>query len=175
MFSRKMNAVISLMTTACLFAHAISMAVWTLSSGTVKSAPAFIPRTLCGLMVIHAYISIDLAISAHMNVEKRPCKQYPKLNVSTMIQRISGVLMIIFTGLHIAGATGYLHPPKVIHAIVPLFFAVALAHVAVSVSKAFVTLGLGNARFIKAADVSVKILCGATFIADVVGFYLYFL
>ena len=96
------------------------------------------------------------------------------MNVSTLIQRISGVLMVIFVGLHIAGATKLLQPPKIIHGILPpLFFVIVLVHTAVSTNKAFISLGIGNAKFIKILDIVVKMICGITLIADIIGFYLY--
>ena len=96
------------------------------------------------------------------------------MNLPTIIQRASGVCMVIFAGLHIAGATGALQPPPAVHAILPpLFFVIALAHAAVSTSKAFITLGIGNARFVKAVGVIMKVICAATLVAAVIGFYLY--
>ena len=60
-----------------------------------------------------------------------------------------------------------------LHAILhPLFFAIVLAHVAVSVSKAMITLGIGNAKVIKVVDVVMKVICIATFVAGIIGFYL---
>ena len=125
-------------------------------------------------MILHAMISIDLAISAHSENENRKGKQYPKMNVLTIMQRASGVVMIPVTGLHIAGAAGFMQPPQIVHAILPpVFFAVVLMHTAVSASKAFITLGIGNAKFVKVVDVAIKVLCVATWIASVIGFYLY--
>jgi hypothetical protein len=124
------------------------------------------------LVVVHAIISILLGFLGHKGAEKRKCKEYPKLNVSTMIQRISGVLMLILLVLHIVGASNY-YQPKILHAVLhPLFFAIVLAHVAVSVSKAMITLGIGNAKAVKIVDVAVKVICILTFIASVLGFYL---
>ena len=119
-------------------------------------------------------ISILLAILGHKGAEKRECKAYKKINLSTNIQRISGILLIVFTVLQVLGAVGVLQPPQVVHAILPpLFFALALMHVAVSGSKPFITLGIGNAKFIKIVDIAIKILCVLTLIAAVIGFYLY--
>ena len=96
------------------------------------------------------------------------------MNVSTIIQRISGVLLLFFSGLHVAGAIGYIQPPPIVHAIVPLvFFTIAMVHVGISTSKAFITLGIGNAKFIKTIDIVVKVICGVTLVADLIGFYLY--
>ena len=124
------------------------------------------------LVVVHAIISIVLGILGHKGAEKRKCKEYVKFNVPTMIQRISGVLMLILLVLHIVGASNY-YQPKILHAVLhPLFFAIVLAHVAVSVSKAMITLGIGNLKAVKIVDVVVKVICILTFIASVLGFYL---
>ena len=171
---RKINAVVSLMITFLLLFHAISNAVWMLSMGSIAKHMNFLAWVLTGLMAIHAFISIDLAVSAHVGTEKRKCKSYPQMNLPTIVQRASGVLMVIFTGLHIAGTIGYLEPPKAVHAILPpLFFTMVLIHVAVSTSKAFITLGIGNAKFIKTVDIIAKAFSALTLIAVVIGFYLY--
>ena len=112
--------------------------------------------------------------STHKGSKGHRGRLYPKLNAQTIIQRVSGVLMIVFTLLHIAGTLGIMTPPPVIHAVVtPLFFTLVLAHVAVSTSKAFITLGIGSAAFVKRADRVIKVICAVTLIADVVGFYLH--
>lgn len=123
-------------------------------------------------MVVHGVISIVLAFLGHRGTEKRKCNTYPKMNVSTVIQRASGILMFLLIGFHLAGAANHFQP-KMLHAVLhPLFFATVLAHVAVSTSRALITLGIGNAKFVKSVDVIVKVLCGATLIAGVSGFYL---
>ena len=174
MLMRKINAGLSLLTAFLLLVHAIFNAVWMISRGTIEKSGTFMPWILFGLMLAHAFISIDLAISAHEGTEKRKCKSYPKLNVATVFQRISGVVLILFTALHVAGAAGFMTPPPIIHATVPaVFFTIALAHAAVSTSKAFITLGIGNAKLVKAVDIVVKVICAATLIAALTGFYLY--
>ena len=96
------------------------------------------------------------------------------MNAPTIIQRISGVALIILTVLHIAGTVGILQPPRAVHAILPpLFFTVALMHTAISAGKAFITLGIGNAKVFKAIDITIKVICALTLVADVVGFYLF--
>ena len=174
MLMRKINAGLSLLTACLLLDHAIFNVVRMLSHGAVENGGAFMSWILFGLMLVHAVISIDLGISAHAETEKRKCKSYPKLNIATIVQRISGVALIILAGLHVAGAAGFMQPPKLVHIILPpLFFTIALAHVAVSASKAFITLGIGNAKFIKGADIAIKVICVATLIAALTGFYLY--
>jgi hypothetical protein len=145
-----------------------------LSKGKVEQGASYAPWILAGLMAVHAFISIDLTISGYMEGKTCKCKSYPKINRSTIFQRISGALLVIFTGLHIAGATGALQLPHIVHTLLqPIFFSIALAHTAVSTHKALITLGIGNARFVKAVSVIMKVICAATLIADVTGFYLY--
>lgn len=171
---RKINAVFSLISTALLMSHAISLAAWMLSRGSIPKAASAIPRGLTLFFAVHAIISIILMITAHKDGHKTEGKPFPRLNAATIAQRVSGVLMLVFTVLHILGATGVTQTPPVVHAIVPpLFFLLVLVHVAISTSKAFITLGIGNARFVKWADVVIKGICAATLIADVVGFYLF--
>ena len=176
MLMRKINAVTSLVTTLLLLTHAILNAVRMLSFGSIASNVGYISWILVGFMALHAFISIDLVISTYMETENSgtKCKSYPKMNIPTVIQRVSGVLLVLFTVLHVAGAGGYMKPPLIVHAILPpLFFALSLIHTAVSASKAFITLGIGDAKFIKAADIAIKVICVVTFVADIVGFYLY--
>lgn len=174
MILRKINAVISLITTVLFMDHAIFNAVWMLSRGSVEKSADFMPWVLVGFMALHAIISIELAMTAHQVVEKKDVASYPKKNVATVVQRISGMLLIVLTALHIAGTAGPLQPPQFIHAVLPvLFYIVAFAHVAISTSKALITLGVGNAKVIKAFDIIVKVICALTLVADIVGFYLY--
>ena len=174
MLLRKINAVFSLICTFLLMDHAIFHAVWMLSNCSIEKNASMMSWILFGAMIIHAFISIDLAISAHTGIEKRKCKNYPKMNISTIIQRASGVSLIVFSVLHVLGTVGILQPPQIVHAILPaLFFTIALMHTAISTSKALITLGIGNAKFVKVANVVMRALCGITLIADLVGFYLY--
>ena len=150
--------------------HAVRM----LSKGSVENTSAVVPWVLVWLMVAHAIISVAFAFLGHKGAQNGVYRSYANMNVTTNIQRMSGILLLVFTALHVLGTTGLLQPPQVVHAILPpLFFTVALMHTAISTSKAFITLGIGNARFIKAADVVIKALCGAILIADVAGFYLF--
>ena len=171
---RKINAAISLITTALLLEHAIFLAVRMLSQGEIPRQPAVLSWTLAFAVWAHATISLAIAFASHKKARRAAVKGYAKLNRQTLVQRISGVLMLVLVPLHVAGTTGLMNPPKIIHAVSPiLFFTVALAHVAVSASKAFITLGIGNARFIKATDLIVKIICALTFAAALTGFYLF--
>lgn len=174
MLLRKINAIISLLTTLFLLCHAISASLWMLSKGNVAPSAPFAPWILAGLMAIHAIICIYFAVSAHREGEQRKVKSYPKMNRVTIFQRASGMLLILFTALHIAGASGVMQPPKIIHMLTPpLFFTIALVHAAVSTDRALISLGIGTAGFIKAVRIIMRVICVATLIAALVGFYVY--
>ena len=176
MLLRKINAVFSLLSTVLLLTHAIIVAIWTLSRGHIAISAGIMPWVLVGIMLTHAMISIDLAISAHSEGEKRKFKSYPKLNIPTMVQRISGILLILFTALHVAGAAGFMQPPHLVHAILPpLFFTIAMMHTAISAGKAFITLGIGDAKVYNKIDIAIKLICAVTLICDITGFYLHVL
>jgi hypothetical protein len=174
MLLRKINAIISLLATLFLLYHAIFTSVWMLSKGSIQQSAPVAPWILAGLIAAHAFIGIYFAVSSNMEGEKRKVKSYPKMNRVALFQRVSGILLIIFAVLHIAGASGAMTTPHIVHTIVPpLFFTIALAHTAVSTEKAFITLGIGNARFIKVLSVIIKVICAATLVASIAGFYLY--
>ena len=171
---RKINAVISLLTTLMLLDHAVFHGVWMLSGCKIAKSANSMAKILFILMMLHAFISIILAILGHKGAEKRKCNGYSNLNKLTYVQRTSGLLLIVLTILHILGTVGVMQPPKLVHAILPpLFFAITLMHTAISTNKAFITLGVGNAKTIKVIDILVKVICVLTLIVDVVGFYLY--
>ena len=174
MLLRKINAVIGLLCTFFLLDHAIFHAAWMMSKGTIEKSASSLPRILFTLMMVHAIISIVLAFRGHKGAEKRKCKAYPQMNVATNIQRVGGMVMILLAVQHVLGVNGLWRVPPLVHTFLPpLFFAVALSHMAVSGSKALITLGIGNARFVKTADVIIKVLCGITLIADIVGYYIF--
>ena len=81
--------------------------------------------------------------------------------------------MIVFTAVHVLGAFGIMRLPYGMHFVFyPLFFTLVLVHIAISTSKAFITLGIGNARIIKRIDIAIRAVCLLTLIADVIGFYI---
>jgi hypothetical protein len=177
MILRKINSVFSLITTVLLLGHAISIASWMLSRGRIIPFGGHtLPKVLIWAFVAHALVSIILMISAIVDKKTNGSKgkMYPKMNSKTIVQRISGILLILFTFLHVAGAKGIIVPPPFVHAVIPVvFFLMVMCHIAVSFSKAFITLGIGNAKFIECADIGIKVICAVTVVADIIGFYLH--
>ena len=80
MGKRKLNAVISLMTTVMLLLHAILLSIWILSGGRTVKPAGLMGWILMGFMIAHALISIDLALSAHAETQTRKGKMYGEWN-----------------------------------------------------------------------------------------------
>ena len=174
MATKKFNAALSLLTTLLLFVHAISIAAWMLSRGAIGRLPALMSWGLAACMLLHMFISVEVLIARLIGEEPHKGKMYPKANRVAIVQRASGVLLFVTTIPHVLGTLGLVTPPPAVHAILPpLFFIVAMVHTAVSFSRALITLGIGTAKVIKAADIAAKVICAATLAADIVGFYLF--
>ena len=65
MLLRKINAVISLLCTILLMDHAIFHAAWMLSRGSIAQSATPLPRMMFVVMMVHAVLSIVLAIRGH--------------------------------------------------------------------------------------------------------------
>ena len=73
MLLRKINAVLSLISTILILYHAIFLAIWMLSRCSIEKTENFLPQILMILVLAHAIISIILAVLGHKNAEKRKC------------------------------------------------------------------------------------------------------
>ena len=170
--ARKVNAVISLICSFLILLHGTYDAFWMMLRGKITTLPKPVAVLLVIFVVVHAILSIVTAILGSGGKTNQKGNEYKKANIKTIIQRVFGVLIILLLVLHIIGMQNYL-APKILHSIVhPIFFLVVYAHTAISFSKAFITLGIGNAKFIKVMDIVMTILCILIFIASVVGLYL---
>jgi uncharacterized membrane protein SirB2 len=89
MLLRKINAVISLLTTILLLDHVIFSSVWMLSKGSVEQSAPIAPWILAGFLGIHAFISICFVFSDREEGETRKVKSYLRLNRVTVFQRVA--------------------------------------------------------------------------------------
>lgn len=123
-----------------------------------------------GFIGLHVLCSIGIVFFAH---DKGNGLKYPKLNVRTIIQRVSAVLMVIMIIPHINNfkiLSSLAETNRVLFMIVlfsqMLFYAAVLLHVAVSVSNAFISLGLiQTEKNRRTVDMVVWILCAVVFAA----------
>lgn len=170
--ARKINAIISLICSLLILTHGTYDAIWMICRGKISTLSIPVPFILVVFLVIHIILSIVTAILASSPKSKEKARMYQKENIKTLIQRASGILIILLLIPHVIGMKQFLNP-KILHSIVhPLFFLLVYGHTAISFSKAFITLGIGNAKFIKVIDILSTILCSLIFIASIIGLYL---
>jgi hypothetical protein len=170
--SRKTNAIISLVCSFLILLHGGYDALWMIMRGRITTLPSFIARLLVIFVFIHIVLSIVNAILGSGKKTSLRGKVYKKENIKTIIQRVLAVLIVVLLAPHIIGMKNHL-VPKLLHSIIhPLFFIAVYGHTAISFSKAFITLGIGNAKFIKIVDIIISVLCILIFIASIMGLYL---
>ena len=166
--ARKVNAGISLLCTLLIVAHAVCDSIWMFfhKSPTFPKVGSYV---LVGLVALHAVLSIVTAILGSGKKTNKKEKFYKKENIKTLLQRMTGMLMVVLLFAHIFGMQKWLIP-HLLHTIIhPIFFLAVYVHTAISCSKAFVTLGIGNAKTIKVLDVAMGIFFALLFVLSVVG------
>ena len=170
--ARKVNAVFSLVCTFLILVHSSYDAIWMMGRGLVPNLPKPMAFILMGAVIIHTILSVVTAILGSGGKSEIKGTMYKKENVQTLVQRIFGILMVLLLVPHIIGMGNHL-APKGLHSIIhPIFFLAVCGHTGISASKAFITLGIGNAKTIKVIDIVARILCILIFIASIVGLYL---
>ena len=122
---------------------------------------------LAGCFVLHAILSMIGVAFLHDGKSVA----YKKLNIRTVLQRVSAVLLILLLPLHIfsfpllkssAGGFGYL----LVEAAQIIFYATLFCHVATSFSNALITLGwLSDIKKKRIIDVVVIVICVIMLIA----------
>lgn len=124
------------------------------------------------LMCLHAVCGM---LTVFLQADGTRLDLYPKQNLRTILQRASAALILPLLILHIntfgllqsaVGAGQWLWFALLMLS-QPLFYGVALTHVAVSVTRGLITLGLLSSREKqKKIDRVIYILCAAAFVAS---------
>ena len=122
---------------------------------------------LAGALALHVILSIISVFVLH-DAKK---VTYKKLNIKTVIQRISAVTIILLLPIHIlsfgllqssVGGVGYI----LTEIAQILFYAALCCHIATSFSNALITLGyLTDMRKKRIIDIVVTVICVTLFIA----------
>ena len=166
---KKFNAVLGFLVLLSLCGHAGTMGVslWT-GWYSFFLCKTFAKITV-SLLVLHALCSLCLFFFVHDGAELA----YPKYNASTILQRVSALLVLVLLHIHMkayahmatgtalsAGQTAFFCVTEL------LFFASVLTHIAVSVSKGVITLGLTtSAKAVSVIDRITYIVCGLAMLA----------
>lgn len=145
MLLKKINAGLSLVTCAVVLAH-VGMGCRTLLTGWYDPVLShYMPLLTMAAVLLHALLSVAIVLFAHDGSSPR----HAKANLATILQRASGLLMIALVHVHV-------HAYDHVVARVRLsaaqragfavgeaaFYACVFVHMAVSLPKALITLGL---------------------------------
>ncbi|MBR6959855.1 MAG: hypothetical protein IKH76_05185 [Clostridiales bacterium] len=164
---KKVNAAVSLFSCLGLTAHVIYNAVAYIIfyyNPVLSKALGF---GVMGLICIHACLSIIIVASSHDSARIR----YKRLNMRTLFQRITAVMMLLLLPLHIFNFD-LIHKSGVglvfwlLESVQVLFYAAVMYHMALSFSNALVTLGLlESVRKKKVIDTVLLVTASIMFIA----------
>ena len=122
------------------------------------------------LLCLHAVLSMGIVF---FSADGTKLNQYPKQNVGTILQRGSAILILPLLILHIntfsllqtCAGNGNWFCFVLLLISQPVFYATVLTHVAVSVSRAMITLGrVSSLEKKKTVDRVVRIICAVFFI-----------
>ena len=146
---RKINAAVSLLSTLLIVIHGGYDAFWMFFRGKIPTLPKVIAIILMITVLIHIILSITIIIFGIKESKGKKGKLYKKQNIKTLLQRIFGILMLVLIPLHGAWMWNRLSP-KILHSFIhTIFFIAVYGHIAISTSKAFITLGLVTIGLLK--------------------------
>ncbi len=167
---KKANAVLGLLSAPLLLAHIGYTVASYLSMNdnpALKKATA-IPFVMA--VLLHAILGM---LSVFLLGDGTRLDLYPKQNRNTVVQRVTAALILPLLILHLKAVSaiqsfavkGRWVPIGLILLLQILFYAVVLAHTAVSLSRAFVTLGwLSSRETQRKIDRAVAVVFAAVFV-----------
>ena len=167
---KKINAALGLLSIAGIMLH-IGYSVFAYL--TFYYNPVLKIWTAVPFMAATCLHAICGMLSVFLQSDGTRLDQYPKQNMRTILQRVSAALIFPLQILHIntfdmlkSGAEkGQWGLFALIMISQPLFYGMVLTHIAVSVSRAFITLGwLTSPEKQKVIDRVVYVLCAAAFV-----------
>lgn len=170
---KKINSVLSIFTIVAIIIH-IAFSCRTLLTGWYsKEISHTLPMVLYVIVGIHAVLSMYIVFFVH---DESSAAKYKKQNMSLIIQRISAVMMLVMLHPHITifsqfkpGAT--FEPSMAIPTVLieAFFYISVLAHIATSVPKCVVSLGLlRSEESLKIVRIISNAVCAIIFIFTLV-------
>ena len=129
--------------------------------------------TAIPFMVLACLHAVCGMLTVFLQADGTRLDMYPKQNLRTILQRASAALMLPLLILHIrtfsllesAAQAGQWAWFTVLLVSQPLFYGVSLTHMAVSMTRGLITLGLLSSRERqKRMDIIVYLLCAAAFV-----------
>ena len=166
---KKMSAALGLLSIAALLVH-IGYTVFAYLTFTYNESLKVL--TALPFMVLVCLHAVCGMLTVFLQADGTRLDLYPKQNLRTILQRASAALMLPLLILHIrtfsllesAAQAGQWAWFSVLLASQPLFYGVSLTHMAVSMTRGLITLGLLSSREKqKRMDIAVYLLCAAAF------------
>ncbi len=167
---KKINAVLGLLLSAVCLTHVVTEVCYVVVGGDVWTHLQIIAKICGAIAILHILISCYMIFISH---EGKRISPYPRENMSTLLQRISGFLMILLLFFHVGLAEKLLARQdgslwffilNVTAAI--LCYGTVLLHIALSFSRALITLGaLSSRKTQRRLDRILWIVLGLLFIA----------
>ena len=171
MTAKKINARLSLLTSLLIFFHVGSTAYHYLTLHYIPILKKLSTHPFMLSVCLHAILAMSIVF---FSSDGTKLEKYPKQNVETILQRASALLILPLLILHI-NTLGLLNKcadsgkwPLFVLLLIfqPVFYATVFTHVAVSVSRALITLGrISSLETKKKVDRGVRILCAVFFTA----------
>ena len=165
---KKANALVGLLITALLLVHVTYEVIMYVTFQYDPVTTAVIGYGFGALVMVHVVLSILSLTKLH---DGSRLKTYPKLNARTILQRASaaGILLLlpvhIKTGDWVASKTGGPGFFAFLMILGVLFHLMLFIHIAASLSRALITLGLIESRKTqRTVDILTALLCAAAFI-----------
>ena len=167
---KKISAALGLFSIPCMLIH-IGYTVFAYL--TFYYNPALKLLTAVPFMVLVCLHAICGMLTAFFRADGTRLDLYPKQNLETILQRVSAALILPLLILHINTFTLLQSSAEkgqwllfILYFLSqPLFYATVLTHIAVSVTRGFITLGLLTSRETqKKMDKVIYVLCAAAFV-----------
>lgn len=179
---KKFNAVCSWILIALLIVHITISLVYMLTGIYNVNVTMMAARALSATCVVHILVSLTVVFILRDRADRsrygsQKAKSYRALNIRTMIQRISGVSLLLMIHFHISTFKSFIYGgvplttgSKIgVFLIEALFFGDVLLHLAVSFSRSCISLGLLRSETTeKKLDRIVFFICGALFVFIIV-------
>ena len=148
---KKINAALGLLSIAAMLLH-IGYTVFAYL--TFYYNPGLKLLTAVPFMVLACLHAVCGMLIVFLQTDGTRLDLYPKQNVQTILQRVSAALILPLLILHIntfnllraSAEAGHWHWFILLLISQPLFYGTVLTHIAVSVTRAFITLGLLTSR-----------------------------
>lgn len=162
---KKTNAVISWILIILLLVHIASTQLYMIAGIFNMQLMMQLPKALGMICVVHICISLGIVFFMH---DGSDFTKYGKLNRKTLLQRLSGIMIILLIHAHINLFASFIYEnlpisagKKIVVFIVEMiFFGAIFLHLDSSFTKSFITMGMiRSEKTERGIDIAARIFC----------------